>query len=103
MKADSAKFELVDLRPRIEDIARRLLGTLNERLSSREQLRFGRNGSVAVEIAGDKLGQWYDHEAAVGGGPWELLTIKGRMANGTAVEWLQSELGVEIKHAARTA
>jgi len=93
---------LPDLRPRIEQIARAILGEPNERLSTRTQLRFGRNGSVAVEIAGQKRGEWYDHEGAVGGGPWELLTIKGRMANGTAVEWLQSELGIEINPAART-
>jgi hypothetical protein len=90
---------LPDLRPHTEQIARRLFGTPNERLSTRRQLRFGSNGSLAVEIAGAKRGQWYDHEAVVGGGPWELLTIKGSMTNGAAVGWLQTEFGIEIKPA----
>jgi putative DNA primase/helicase len=41
----------------------------------------------------------YDHEAAVGGGPWELLTIKGSLTNDAVIEWLQSEFGIEIKPA----
>ena len=47
---------------RVDEIARHLLGEPNRALSSRTQLRFGRNGSLAVEIAGAKRGQWYDHE-----------------------------------------
>jgi hypothetical protein len=87
---------LADLGPHIAEIARAILGEPNERLSTRTQLRFGTNGSVAVEIAGQQRGQWYDHEAAVGGGPWELLTVKGRMTNGEAREWLRDELGIEL-------
>jgi putative DNA primase/helicase len=86
----------LDIRDHIENIARRLLGEPNHHLSTRAQLRFGSNGSVAVEIAGPKRGQWYDHEGAEGGGPWELLTIKGGMSNGAAVDWLRSEIGVDI-------
>jgi putative DNA primase/helicase len=94
---------LTDLGPWIADISCRVLGEPNRLLSTRQQLRFGSNGSVAVEIDGAKRGQWFDHEAGVGGGPWELLTIKGRMTNGAAGKWLQSELGIEIKPAAHTS
>jgi hypothetical protein len=94
---------LTDLGPWIADISCRVLGEPNRLLSTRQQLRFGSNGSVAVEIDGAKRGQWFDHEAGVGGGPWELLTIKGRMTNGAAGGWLQSELGIEIKPAAHTS
>ena len=87
---------LPDLRPHAEKIARRLFGEPNKRLSKKSQLRFGTNGSLAVEIAGPKRGDWYDHENAIGGGPWELLTIKGGKANGAAVQWLQSELRIQI-------
>jgi putative DNA primase/helicase len=93
----TAKIDsLPDLRPRIEKIARGLLGEPNLRLSTRTQLRFGTNGSVAVEIAGEKCGQWYDHEDAAGGGPWELLTVKGRMTSRDAIEWLRAR-GITLK------
>jgi putative DNA primase/helicase len=89
-----------DLRQRIGEIARALLSEPNKLLSTRRQLRFGTNGSLAVEIDGPKRGQWYDHEEEHGGGPLALLTVKGRMTNGAAVEWLQSVLGIRV---ARTA
>jgi putative DNA primase/helicase len=95
--------DFADLRPHAEEIARRILGEPNKRLSTRQQLRFGSNGSVSVEIAEPKRGQWYDHEAHLGGGPWELLTVKGGMANGAAIKWLRSELGVEIPYALKGA
>ncbi len=94
---------LPDLGPHIAKIARAVLGEPNKQRSTRRQLRFGTNGSVAVEIGGSKRGQWYDHEAQQGGGPWELLTIKRGMSNGAAIQWLQSELGIEIKPRARTS
>jgi hypothetical protein len=43
----------------IGEIAQRLLGEPNAQLSSRTQLRFGANGSVAVEIGGAERGQWF--------------------------------------------
>ena len=92
-----------DLRPHAAEIARRLLGLPNERLSTSNQLRFGTNGSVAVEIAGLKRGQWFDHEHQIGGGPWDLLTMKGGMANGAAIEWLRSQIGIEIASAGTTS
>jgi putative DNA primase/helicase len=79
-----------DLCPHIAKIAERVLGEPNEELSSFHQWRFGSRGSVAVEIAGPKRGRWFDHEEQVGGGPWELLTIKGGMRKGEAIEWLRT-------------
>jgi putative DNA primase/helicase len=89
----------MNLAPHIEAIARRLLGAPNRQHSTRQQLRFGSNGSVAVEIAGPKRGEWYDHEEQTGGGPLDLLYKKGGISNGAALEWLQSELGIEIESA----
>jgi putative DNA primase/helicase len=94
---------LPDLRPHIAEIARAILGEPNKRLSTRTQLRFGSNGSVAVEIVGEKRGEWYDHEQQVGGGPWELLTVKARMTDGDAIGWLQSRIGIETIPAAKNA
>lgn len=86
-----------DLRPYTEQIARRLLGQSNESFSTRGQLRFGTSGSVAVEIAGPKQGEWFDHENQIGGGPWQLLTLKGGMANGAGLDWLRSEIGIDTQ------
>jgi len=87
----------LDLSSRNGDIAERILGPPNKSLSSRSQLRFGNNGSVAVEIAGPQRGQWYDHEAEIGGGPWEMLRIKGGLDNRQAEQWLHDKLGMETR------
>jgi hypothetical protein len=65
-------------------------------LSTRTTLRFGNHGSIAVEIAGPKRGQWYDHEHAVGGGSWEMLRIIGGFDHGHAEEWLRDH-GIETR------
>ncbi len=80
---------------RIADIARQLLGDPNQRLSTSAQLRFGRNGSVAVETAGPKAGTWFDHENEIGGGAWDLLRVKGGMEKPAATQWLRDELGID--------
>ena len=78
----------------IGDIARRILGAPNRVESNRTQLRFGTNGSVAVDIAGQNAGTWFDHENGVGGGWRELLQIKGRIADEDIPAWLERELGI---------
>ena len=88
---------MFDLSGYIGDIARRLLGEPNRALSTKTQLRFGSNGSIAVEIAGARRGRWYDHEHGIGGGPWEMLRIKGGFANGQAEKWLRDNLGIETR------
>jgi hypothetical protein len=61
------------LNDRVADVARELLGEPNKALSSRQQLRIGRNGSVSVELDGEKRGQWYDHEVGEGGDMLDLV------------------------------
>jgi hypothetical protein len=78
----------------IADIAERILGKPNAKLSSRDELRFGSNGSVAVQIAGEQRGSWYDHENQVGGGPRELLTLKGGVPLEETDEWFRNNLGI---------
>jgi putative DNA primase/helicase len=78
-----------DLCPHIAKIAQHVLGEPNKELSTFRQWRFGSHGSVAVEIAGPGRGRWFDHEAGIGGGPWELLTIKGSMRKDEAIKWLR--------------
>ena len=61
------------LSERIEDVAHALFGEPNPVLSTRAQLRFGTHGSLAIEIAGEKRGEWYDHENKIGGGVLDLV------------------------------
>ena len=51
----------------IEARARSRFGEPNRRLSTRVELRYGRKGSLAVQLVGSKAGLWYDHEAVRGG------------------------------------
>ena len=77
----------------LEPVARELLGEPNPALSrpSTGELRYGRHGSLSVCIAPHhKAGQWFDHEAGVGGG---LLALVERERAGNRVEairWLES-------------
>jgi hypothetical protein len=81
------------------EIAHRLLGEPNPHLSTRDQLRFGKHGSVAVEIAGEKAGTWYDHEHSEGGGALDLIRVKTGLLDGEAAKWLRDELGIDAEAA----
>ncbi len=72
----------------MEPVARRLCGEPNHRLSSKEQLRFGTNGSLSVEIGGEKAGTFYDHQHDVGGGVLDFVAHKAGAVNGSAMAWL---------------
>jgi hypothetical protein len=88
---------LPDISHHMGEIARRILGPPNDQLSTREQLRFGNNGSICIETGGSKNGTWYDYEKQIGGGPWQLLNVKGGMVNGVAAGWLKTELGINVE------
>ena len=45
----------------------------NTPMSSKEEGRWGSNGSLSVILIGPKRGAWFDHETGVGGGPFELI------------------------------
>ncbi|MGZ9083798.1 MAG: phage/plasmid primase, P4 family, partial [Rhodoplanes sp.] len=78
-------------------MAHALFGEPNRALSTRAQLRYGRHGSLAIEIAGEKRGEWYDHENKIGGGVLDLVRRHTGLSNGDAAEWLVSELGIPIE------
>lgn len=86
----------IDFARLIGPVARRILGEPNQIMSNRAQLRFGRQGSVAVDIAGEKAGTWFDHEAGQGGGVLDLLRHRLGLHNGAAIEWLRQEIDAEI-------
>src|SRR5262245_25141768 len=65
----SADPEFAEL---ICEIAIWLFGDPNPQLSGATQWRYGTHGSLAIEIAGPRRGNWYDHQANEGGGITQL-------------------------------
>lgn len=86
----------IDFSSYIGDVARRLLGEPNRALSTRTQWRYGSHGSMAVEVAGEHRGTWFDHERQVGGGVVDLIHRETGLADGAAVQWLKRELGIRL-------
>ena len=64
---------------RAAEIARALLGHENVAMSSKRELRFGRKGSLAIVVAGQKIGVWYDHQAGEGGDLVDLIRRERRL------------------------
>jgi hypothetical protein len=88
---------MIDLGIHIERVASRLFGDPNKALSTRQELRFGTYGSLAVEIAGPKRGTWYDHENKIGGGAADLLELKAEVKGVAAIiAWFRDELGIDV-------
>lgn len=78
----------VDFGKYMRSVAVELLGEPNKRLSSKDELRFGNNGSLAVDL---KAGTWFDHEAGQGGGVLDLIGRQTGRLNGEAVDWLREQ------------
>jgi P4 family phage/plasmid primase-like protien len=85
------------LNERIHDLALHFLGQPNKVLSTSAQLRYGHKGSLAVDIAGEKTGQWYDHEEGIGGDALKLVCYKMCLNNGAACIWAKDWLNMEPK------
>lgn len=77
----------------IAELAYALLGKPNRGLSSAQQLRFGTKGSIAVEIAGEDRGRWYDHEAGTGGAGLELIRHHLGLEEKAAFDWARNWIG----------
>ncbi len=79
----------IDFAGLIGPVALRLCGEPNKRLSSKTELRFGKNGSLSVDL---EKGTAYDHEEKTGGGTlWLIAHRRGGDANGAATDWLKAE------------
>lgn len=78
----------------MEAVARHLLGEPNAHLSSTTELRFGKQGSMSVDIA---KGTFFDHESEQGGGVLALIGRETGAQGVAAVDWLKTELGVVIE------
>jgi AAA domain len=85
---------MIDLTDHIEAIARQLeaegrLGERTKGFNKRDELRFGAHGSLSIVIGGSGRGDWYDHEIKQGGGPRELIEIKGGYDARGLLDWLR--------------
>ena len=70
-------------------VALALLGKPNLRLSTGAELRYGRKGSLAVQL---DTGQWFDHESGGGGGVLDLVIHEGEASDRAgAARWLESQ------------
>lgn len=84
---------MTELGDHIGEVARLLFGEPNARLSSKDELRFGTNGSLAVMIGGERKGTFYDHETEEGGGVFDLIARKLGGDRRTAREWFEERFG----------
>jgi hypothetical protein len=76
-----------------ESIARELLAG-RPCIRSGDQLRFGNNQSVSVEIAGPKAGRWFDHEARNGGRIIDLIMRERGCLFAEAANWVRGRYNV---------
>ncbi|MCF6768583.1 AAA family ATPase, partial [Thiotrichales bacterium 19S11-10] len=58
------------LNNRMEELAIHLLGKPNQKMSNNHQLRFGKNGSLVINL---EKAQWYCHERGIGGNSLDLI------------------------------
>lgn len=72
-----------------------LLGEPNKALSSQHELRFGKQGSVSVDL---QKGTFFDHQEKAGGGVlWAIQQYGGaRVEGGGAVAWMR-ERGYDVE------
>lgn len=92
---------MTDFPDLIRFVALKLCGEPNARLSSKDELRFGSNGSLAVMVDGPKKGTYFDHEHQAGGGVVELVISKLGGDKRAAIEWLEHTFGLERPQAPR--
>ena len=70
----------------IGPLAQSFFGEPNRAFSSATELRYGKHGSLSVDLA---KGTWYDHEAEVGGGALDLVTRETKLTGPERLDWLK--------------
>jgi hypothetical protein len=93
MASDRDTTFAADLASEMEGVARSLLGEPNRALSTRRELRFGRKGSLSVNI---EQGTFFDHEIGEGGGVLDLIKRETGLSGRDAFEWLERGFGVAL-------
>jgi hypothetical protein len=79
---------------RCEDLAVKLLG--NPSMVDRQEMRWGRNGKLALRRAGNKRGLWYDFSTGKGGDIVSLVIECEAGTVGEAMAWLRRELSLPV-------
>lgn len=74
-------------------VARVLWGDENKSLSSKDELRFGRKGSISVDL---KKGTIFDHSNEEGGGVLWAIEKNIGLKGGEAIDWLRQQ-GFDIE------
>ena len=82
------------LMSRLEALAEALLGPPNKSVSNRRQWRWGRKGSLALDISGPRRGLWINREDGRGGRPLRLIQHARKCSFDDAVAWAASFVGV---------
>lgn len=78
---------MIDFAELIQPAAEALLGEPNPRLSNARELRWGRHGSLSVDL---RRGTFFDHESATGGGLLALVSREtGARTTAEAIDWLR--------------
>ena len=73
----------------LKAVALEVLGQPAERRGN--EWRYGRHGSLVVNIGGQRAGTWRDFEAGHGGGTLELLRHYQDLDKPQALEWLRAQ------------
>ncbi|MBB3176253.1 hypothetical protein FHW64_000636 [Variovorax sp. Sphag1AA] len=74
-------------------VAKVLLGEPNTSLSKSTELRFGKRGSMSVDLI---KGTWFDNERGIGGGVLDLIVHRGEAdTKAQAVRWMERE-GIKL-------
>jgi len=100
-QANKAKFDLPlsqvlqVTKGNCEKIIADLLGSPNKFLSSKTELRFGKKGSLLINIAGSKEGLWKDFETGEGGNIFQLIQREKKLGFKEAVSYLAHNLNIK--------
>lgn len=84
----SAPIAPMDFAPLMGEVAKRLRGEANKKLSRPDDARYGNNGSLTVDV---KAGTFYDFEADHGGGVLDFIQHERKCSVHQALTWLEEQ------------
>ena len=76
------------------EVGESLLGPCNKTLSSRKTMRWGTNGSLALELTGRKRGLWISRESGRGGDLLALAMQEQHCSFSEALAWARNWTGI---------
>lgn len=92
------RIEPADLKiiaaPFAREIATELCGEPNRRMSNAQRLRFGRRGSLSIDLRPATAGVWKDHETGEGGSIIDLAKRQLGLSFLAACDWIAARCGV---------